>query len=633
MRSRSNERAIIGRVGNIHADAVAAPTIHRAPSPLEPGVSADERKAWRRAGFWTAAPTLVALIVGLPILAVFWLALNPSDNIWPHLVSTVLGHYITTTLLLMLGVAIGTVGIGVSTAWLVTHHEFPGRRILSWALLLPFAVPAYVIAYLYTDFLEFAGPVQSTLREIFGWQLARDYWFPDIRTLPGAIIVMTLVMYPYVYILARAAFLEQSASTLEAAQALGASQWQSFLRVALPMARPSIAIGLAMVMMETINDFGTVDYFAVRTLSLGLYDTWLGMNNLGGAAQIASLMLLIVALLVGLERLGRRGQRQHQASGSRFRAFERLPLAGRARLGATLWCVLPVLLGFAVPAFLLTRLSIQYFAESWTPDFREAALHSLLLAAITVLCTLVIGILLAYSRRLAGSRWLDATVAISCLGYAVPGAVLAVGVIIPFAAVDNRLSDLAEHWFGVSTGLLLSGTVFALVFAYTVRFLTVAHGAVDASMKKISPNMDDAARSLGHDAGSILRRIHLPLVQGGVLTAAIVVFVDCMKELPATLLLRPFNFDTLATHVYQYASDELLGQASLGALLIVAAGLLPVILLSLSIDRSRALARESVSDSDRDSTPQACRCAHAWPTHLQPSTGKLHRNLGRSEPQ
>ncbi len=542
---------------------------------------------------WTVAALVVAGIVCLPLLSVIWLAFFPEENIWPHLYKTVLSTYVLNTIILMFGVAVGTLVIGTGCAWLVTHHEFPGRKLFNWALLLPFAVPAYVIAYVYTDLLEFAGPVQTLLRDAFGWQLASDYYFPSIRTLPGAIIMMVLVLYPYVYLLSRAAFLEQSASIAEAARSLGVSRRARIFKVAFPMARPAIVVGLSLVMMETLNDYGTVDYFAVRTLSAGLYDVWLGMNNLGGGAQIATLLLIFVMVLIGLEKSSRRNQQNFQPMSSRFRPTERSRLQKYWALGASTFCAIPVVLGFIIPAWVLCSYTISYFEESWNASFWQSALHSIGLSAVAAITAIAVGILLSYSKRLHPTRNVRWSVGLASLGYAVPGAVLAIGIIIPFAAFDNTVDALAERFFGVSTGLLLSGTVFALVFAYTVRFLAMAYGAINSSMQKISPHMDDAARSLGHSPGTILRKVHLPLVRGGILTAGLVVFVDCMKELPATLVLRPFNFDTLATQVYQFASDELLGQSAIYALLIVLVGLVPVILLSTRIDRSRELSDES----------------------------------------
>jgi len=540
----------------------------------------------RKRSGWSIAAFAVAAIVCMPLLSVILLAFFPEENIWPHLFNTVLSAYVINTILLMFGVACGTLLIGVSCAWLVTHHEFPGRALFNWALLLPFAVPAYVIAYVYTDLLEFAGPVQSLLRDLFDWQLATDYYFPKIRTLPGAIIMMVLVLYPYVYLLARAAFLEQSASIAEAARSLGVSPTARICKVALPMARPAIVVGLSLVMMETLNDYGTVDYFSVRTLTAGLYDVWLGMNNLGGGAQIATLLLVFVMVLIGLEKSSRRNQQNFQPSASRFRKSARTPLSKSRALAATLFCLLPVLLGFIVPAWILGGYTITYFEESWNRDFRQSALHSIGLSSVAAMTAVCIGILLSYSKRLHPTRNMKFSVGLASLGYAVPGAVLAIGIMIPFAAFDNTVDALAERFFGFSTGLLLSGTVFALIFAYTVRFLAMAYGSINTSMNKISPHMDDAARSLGHSPGTILHKVHMPLIRSGILTAALVVFVDCMKELPATLVLRPFNFDTLSTQVYQFASDELIGQSAIYALLIVIVGLAPVILLSVRIDRS-----------------------------------------------
>lgn len=549
----------------------------------------DELAPRQETTIWSVSALLVALVVCLPLFSVIWLAFFPEENIWPHLFETVLAKYITNTVLLMLGVAIGALLIGVTTAWLVTHYDFPGRALFNWALLLPFAVPAYVIAYVYTDLLEYAGPVQSMLRDLFGWKLASDYYFPKIRTLPGAICMMVLVLYPYVYLLARAAFLEQSASISEAARSLGVGRTKRLFKIALPMARPAIAVGVSLVMMETLNDFGTVDYFAVQTLTAGLYDVWLGMSNLGGGAQIATLLLVFVMVLIGLEKSSRRRQENFQPGASRFRPLERVPFTGTRAVFAFLVCALPVVLGFVVPAVVLGNYAIIYFEESWSGSFRLSAMHSIGLSTAAAFCAVCIGVLLSYSKRLQPSKLMNTSVALSSMGYAVPGAVLAIGIIVPLAAFDNTVDAFMRSTFGFSTGLLLSGTVFALVFAYTVRFLAMAYGAVNSSMKKISPSMDDAARSLGHSPGTVLRTIHLPLIRGGILTAALVVFVDCMKELPATLILRPFNFDTLATEVYQYASDELLGQSALSALLIVLVGLIPVILLSVKIDRSRKL--------------------------------------------
>ncbi len=536
---------------------------------------------------WYSCTWSTALMVALPVLSIFYLAFFPTENIWPHLVETVLPVYIITTLELMLGVGALSIAIGVCGAWLVTMCRFPGRKIFEWALLLPFAVPAYVIAYVYTDLLEYSGPLQIMLRELFGWQTARDYWFPDIRTLGGAILMLALVLYPYVYLLARASFLEQSTTIQDASRTLGCTPFQSFYRVSLPIARPAIAVGLSLVSMETINDFGTVDYFAVKSMSAGIYDTWLNMSNLGGAAQIASLMMIFVVILISLERIGRARQRQFH-SADRFKKLTGYQLSGWRAWGATILCALPVICGFIIPVWVLGRYALRNLDQLWTEDFLTHASHSFILSSCAAILTIVIALLLAYSKRLHRKRSLKLAAQFSSLGYAMPGAVLAIGVIIPLAAFDNLLNDITEQLFDTSVGLLLSGTAFAVVFAYVVRFLAVSVGSVESSLNKVTESMDMASRSLGYTPLETLFRVHLPLIKGGILTAALVVFVDCMKELPATLILRPFNYDTLATYVYQFASDEMLEACSLAALLIVLVGIIPVILLSRTISATRS---------------------------------------------
>ena len=536
---------------------------------------------------WRVGAYAVAAAVIAPLASVLWLAFNPAENIWPHLAATVLPAYVVTTFLLMLGVGVASIVIGVGTAWLVTMCRFPGRRIFEWGLLLPMAIPAYVVAYVYTDLLEFAGPVQRGLRGLFGWQSPRDYWFPEIRSLGGAIAVMSLVLYPYVYMLARAAFLVQSVGVLEAGRSLGRGPWRSFMTLAVPLARPAIVVGTTLVLMETLNDFGTVDFFAVRTLTAGIFHVWLHMNNVGGAAQIAAVMLIVVLALIAIERAARRGRKFHDLRGS-YRPLPAFRLAPGRRLLAVLACATPIGLGFVVPALVLLRHTLGAVGETSAADVLLPARNSLMLSSLAALVALAAGLLLAYGLRLAGGApGLKLATRLASLGYAVPGAVLALGVLIPFAAFDNALDAAMRATFGISTGLVLSGTVVAVVFAYVARFLAVSFGALEASLEKVTPTMDMAARSLGQGLGGTLRRVHLPLMRGGLFTAAILVFVDCMKELPATLILRPFNFDTLATQVYQYASDELIRQAAPSALAIVAAGVVPVVLLSRAIAHSR----------------------------------------------
>jgi iron(III) transport system permease protein len=538
---------------------------------------------------WLISALLTTAIVALPVLSVIFLAFFPEENIWPHLIETTLPRYLITTLQLMAGVGALTLAIGLASAWAVTMCEFPGRKFFEWAMLLPFAVPAYVIAYVYTSLLDYAGPVQNALRAWFGWENASDYWFPEIRSLEGATLMLGLVLYPYVYLLARAAFLEQSPSLFSVSRSLGHSALSTFFKVVLPIARPAVAVGLSLVLMETLNDFGTVDFFAVQTLTAGLFDTWMNLGNLGGAAQIATTMLVFVVILVTLERYSRRRQQQYAARDNR-EPIHRFTMSFPRQLICVAVCALPVLLGFLIPGATLGYYAWEYFGESWNSDFIRNTFNSLFLSGTAALTTLLIGVTLAYSRRLHNTRGMQVLMRLSSLGYAMPGAVLAVGVIVPLAGFDNWLDSLMREFFGISTGLLLSGSAFALVFAYTVRFLAVSAGSVESALQKITPSMDMASRSLGHSPGNTLVKVHLPMLRGTLLTAALVVFVDCMKELPATLILRPFNFETLATYVYQFASDERLYHSALPALIIVLAGIIPIILMSRSISNTRSIA-------------------------------------------
>ena len=553
------------------------------------------RQSRRTLNWWSGGAIILAALAVMPVAAVLIFAFGDSGDIWEHLVKTSLFGYVTTTLWLMLGVGASVFVTGVSTAWVVTMCRFPGRKVFEWLLLLPLAMPAYVIAYAYTDFLEFAGPVQGLLRTIFGWQTARDYFFPEIRSLGGAIMMMGLVLYPYVYLLARSAFLEQSVNVLEASRTLGRGPWRTFSSVSLPAARPAIAIGVSLALMETLNDYGTVDFFAVYTMTAGLVDVWLGMGSLAGGAQIATTMLVFVVLLIMLERMSRRHQKLYQQAGSRYKPLPAYRLRGAKATAAFLVCALPVLAGFLIPVAVLGRLTLIYFDRAWTPEFQVYVFNSVALSAAAAAIALAIALFVAYSRRLHGGKILAFGTRVATLGYAVPGAVLAVGILVPFATFDNAVDALLRQTLGISSGLLLSGTVGAVLFAYVVRFLAIAMGQVESSLEKVSPSMDMAARTLGYRAGQTLVRYHLPLIRGGMLTAAMIVFVDCMKELPATLLLRPFNFDTLATHVYEFASDEMLGEASLGSLTIVGVGLIPVVLLSRMISRTRQTLGESVT--------------------------------------
>lgn len=559
-----------------------------AATSVNPGLT-QPLLAKRTSRRWLFSALLTTAIVALPVLSVIFLAFFPEENIWPHLLDTTLPRYLVTTIKLMAGVGAITLVIGLSTAWAVTMCDFPGRKFFEWAMLLPFAVPAYVIAYVYTSLLDYAGPVQGALRDLFGWTNAADYWFPEIRSLEGATLMIGLVLYPYVYLLARAAFLEQSPSLFAVSRSLGHSALSTFFKVVLPIARPAVAVGLSLVLMETLNDFGTVDFFAVQTLTAGLFDTWMNLGNLGGAAQIATTMLIFVVILVTLERYSRRRQQQFAARDNRD-PIRRFTMSFPRQLICVAVCAVPVVLGFVIPGVTLGVYAWEYFGESWNPDFIRNTFNSLFLSGTAALTTLLIGITLAYSRRLHNTRGMQVLMRLSSLGYAMPGAVLAVGVIVPLAGFDNWLDSLMRDYFGVSTGLLLSGSAFAIVFAYTVRFLAVSAGSVESALQKITPSMDMASRSLGNSPGKTLVKVHLPMLRGTLITAALVVFVDCMKELPATLILRPFNFETLATYVYQFASDERLYHSALPALIIVLAGIIPIILMSRSISNTRSIA-------------------------------------------
>ena len=541
----------------------------------------------RRWDRWTLLTLALSALVAVPLGTVIATAVGPGDGIWSHLVSTVLPIYVSNTLWLMLGVGLGTVLIGTSTAWLVTMYRFPGRRIFSFALLLPLAVPSYVLAFVITDQLEYAGAVQGTLRAAFGWESAADYWFPEIRSVGGAILVLSLVLYPYVYLLARAAFVEQCFCLYEASRTLGQGPLRSFLRISVPMARPAIAVGVALALMETLNEFGTVEFFAVPTFTAGIFDVWLNMNSIAGAAQLATVLVVFTFALVLIERAGRRRQRFWSTS-SRVRALPDYRLARAPGLAAAAWCAVPVLLGFVLPGVVLGGYALDFHAVSLADGaFPRYAWNSVKLAAWAAACTAVLGVLIAYGVRVSRDPKIRGAAEAATLGYAVPGAVLAVGIMVPLGTFDNALDGFSRQWFGLPLGLLVSGSAAALVVGYVTRFMALAYRPVDAAFSKVTPSMEGAARTLGCGPGAALWKVYLPLIRPSVITAALLVFVDTMKELPLTLILRPFNFETLATFVYQYASDELLEECALGALAIVAAGVVPVILLSMSIARSR----------------------------------------------
>lgn len=532
--------------------------------------------------FWLVAALVIAAMVLLPLGAIVWIALTPTGEIWGHLLTTVLPGSLQTTLLLMLGVGVTTCITGVLTAWLVTMCNFPGRRLLDWALLVPLAVPTYIVAFAYVEVLDYTGPVQSLIRGVFGFKTSRDYWFPEIRSLGGAIFVMGAVLYPYVYLTTRASFLIQSSSTLDVSRTLGASPYGLFFRVALPLARPAIAVGVSLALMECLNDIGAVTFFGVKTLTFSVYDTWLNRSSLGGAAQLALAMLAMVFLLLWLERFGRRKQRFDSGGGSKHRPPTRFDLSGWQSALALILCLAPIFAGFVIPGLLLADRASRRLDDVFASGFLQAIWNSFYLASIAALLTVIISIALAYALRINGRGPLKAAVRLASIGYAIPGTVLAIGILVPLAGFDNFLDARMEAWFGIDTGLLLLGSGAGLVYAYVVRFLAVSYGQVEGGFGRITPHLDMAARTLGRNTGQTLTQVHLPILKPVLLSAALLSFVDCMKELPATILLRPFNFETLATTVFEAASREAFEEAALPSLAIVLVGLIPVIYLARS---------------------------------------------------
>jgi len=555
--------------------------------PVDPFVKGSRRAGFRRfRDGWTLTTVGIALILALPVLTVIAFLFVPAGDVWEHLFQTVLQDYVVNSLVLMLGVAAGTGIIGVTTAWLVTLCRFPGRRIFEWALLLPLAMPAYIIAYTYTGMFDFAGPVQTLLRETTGWGYG-DYWFPEIRSLGGAMAMLTLVLYPYVYLLARAAFLEQSVHALDAARMLGCGPWKSFFLVALPAARPAVIAGMTLAQMETLADYGTVQYFGVSTFTTGIFRTWFGLGNSAAAAQLSAMLMFFVFALILLEAWARRRQRFHH-TGSRSRPLPGFPLPPARATLAFLACATPLVLGFLLPFGQLLYWAYLTAEETLDADFIILVGNTVSLATGAALLALLIALLLAYGKRLRHNMLVASAVRLAGMGYAIPGTVVAVGVLLPLGWVDNSVDSWMREQFGISTGLFLSGTLVALLFAYTVRFLAVSLQTVDAGLGKVRRSMDETARTLGYRAAEVLRHVHIPMIRGSLLTALLLVFVDVMKELPATLILRPFNFNTLAVRAFELASDERLMESSAAAVAIVLAGIVPVILLSRSIARTRA---------------------------------------------
>jgi iron(III) transport system permease protein len=555
------------------------------------GAAIRQARCWPRrpdaAVAWTVFAAALAGIVLLPIGTIVALSFGSEQNIWPHLVQTILPRAVADTLILMTGVGASSLVLGTGAAWLVTMYRFPGRGLIDRLLVLPLAMPTYIVAYCYVELLDYTGPVQQTLRRLFGWHNAQDYWFPEIRTLGGCILVLAAVLYPYVYLSARASFAQQSVCVLEVARTLGQTPIGAFQTVALPLARPALAAGVALTLMECLNDLGAAQYLGVQTLTVSIYTTWLQRSNLAGAAQIALVALLLVLALLLAERAARGGGRVHHTTG-RYRSIPFSDLEGWRACAAATVCCIPVIAGFLLPLLVLIGQASTYLSEALRLGFWRAVGNSLSVAGIAAITTVGVGLALVYARRLTGNALVRAVVPLASLGYALPGTILALGLLLPLAALDNATDALLRAWLGISSGLLLSGSLFVIVLAYTLRFLAIALGSLEAGFEKLSPNLDAVARTLGETALSSLRRVHLPLLLPALGAAALLVFVDGMKELPATLLLRPFNFETLATHAYSYAALEQFERAALAALTIVLIGLLPVLLLHQAVAGGRA---------------------------------------------
>jgi iron(III) transport system permease protein len=542
----------------------------------------------QRVSALSVAAVVVSAIVAMPIIAIFWIALTGGTGNWQHLLVNVLPKAGGRTLALLALTALTTGVFGTTTAWLVTTFEFPLRRLLSFALVLPLAIPGYLAAYAFGEFFDFTGPVQSAVRAVFGYQSIREYWFPDIRSLGGAVLVLSSVLYPYVYLSARSAFSMQGRYASEAARTLGAGPLRIFLSVQLPMARPAITIGLALVMMETLNDIGAVEYLGVQTLTFAIYETWLNRGSLAGATQIAAAVLVVVAALILVERNARKRQRFTAPKATAMtQRFLLKRLRGLKQWAATLFCVLPILTGFAIPVLVMGTYAVHRLNGFLEPRLLRAVSRSLEISSSAAVLTLLCGFMFAYANRALNTPAIRAASRVASLGYGIPGTVLAIGVLIPLAALDNAFDGVMRSTFGYSTGLVLSGTAFAIIYAHSVRFMTMAEGTVDAGFQKLSPHIDMAARTLGRTRWQTLTSVLLPNMHPAALTAALLVFIESLKELSATILLRPFSFNTLATLVYEDASRSMVQAASVPALIIIATGIIPVILVSRSLDKVR----------------------------------------------
>lgn len=532
---------------------------------------------------WQLIAWSTGLLLSAPLFFLLFESLQGGSEVFTHLWDTVLWDYIMNTLILIFGVCVLSCAIALPLGWLTAYCSFPGKKQFEWALMLPLAMPTYIIAYVYTDLLDYAGPVQSTLRQWFGWQSPNDYWFFDIRTLPGAIVMIALVLYPYLFLIFKTALREQSFKLVQASQLMGLNAWQSFFRVSVVLSRGAIVAALALISMETMADYATVSYFAISTLTTAVFDTWFGYYSLTAAAKISGVMLLILFLVLMAERFSRRNQAVFERqSGVNSEAL--YVLKGKTAWLATLFCSVILLLAFFIPIGVLLGYGVNYFEQAWNNEFFNYAWQSLKVATVVSVITLVLSVLVVFYQRIAKQAYPLLPGRLASTGYALPGTVLAIAVLLPLTLLENSLNRLLQP-YDLDIGLLLTGSVLTIVFAYIVRFYAVAHGAIESSFLRISPSLDMASQSMGKSLGSTLALVHLPLLRRGLLTAALLVFIECMKELPTALLLRPFNFETLATHVFQYVSDEQLELASISALFIVVVGLIPLYFINRSMEQ------------------------------------------------
>ncbi|MBQ4856652.1 iron ABC transporter permease [Pseudoalteromonas sp. MMG007] len=532
---------------------------------------------------WQLFAWVTGLMLSAPLFFLLFESLQGDSEVFSHLWDTVLWDYILNTVLLVFGVCVLSCAIALPLGWLTAYCHFPGKKQFEWALMLPLAMPTYIIAYVYTDLLDYAGPVQIALREWFGWQSPNDYWFFDIRTLPGAIVMIALVLYPYLFLIFKTALREQSFKLVQASQLMGLSPWQSFFRVSLVLSRGAIVAALALISMETMADFATVSYFAVSTLTTAVYDTWFGYYSLTAAAKISGVMLLLLFLALMAERFSRRKQAVFERQSS-VNSEALYILKGKSAWLATLFCSAILILAFIIPIAVLLSYAITYFDKAWNAEFFSYAWQSLKVAAIVSVAAIVLSIFVVFYQRVAKQTYPLVPGRLASTGYALPGTVLAIAVLLPLTLLESSINTALEP-YNLDIGLLLTGSILTIILAYVVRFYAIAHGAIESSFVRISPSLDMASQSMGKSLGQTLRLVHLPLLRRGLLTAALLVFIECMKELPAALLLRPFNFESLATHVFQYVSDEQLELASISALFIVIVGFIPLYFINRSMEQ------------------------------------------------